>query len=173
MDTADIAREVGVRYQHAYNVLKRSNGVTPQKREKRMPAPPKPTLTSDILLKGGFLHSATWRLTADILEIDQPLPKDEGVYAFAKEGQILYVGVATMGLSKRIYFYRKPGSTQRTSLRIHGLLREQLASCPSIEILTAVPDNHQWNGLPVHGGAGLELGLIKNYTLPWNVRSAR
>jgi hypothetical protein len=43
---------------------------------------------------------------------------------------------------------------------------------PHIEVYTAVPPNLEWNGLPVHGSAGLELGLIRKYSLPWNVRSA-
>jgi hypothetical protein len=30
----------------------------------------------------------------------------------------------------------------------------------------------EWNGLPVHGSARLELGLIKRYALPWNMRNA-
>jgi hypothetical protein len=47
--------------------------------------------------------------------LDRPLSKAVRVYAFAKDGIVLYVGVATMGLAKRLYFYGKPGVTQRTS----------------------------------------------------------
>lgn len=37
---------------------------------------------------------------------------------------------------------------------------------------TAVPGDLEWNGLPVNLSAGLELGLIQKYALPWNKRSA-
>jgi hypothetical protein len=107
------------------------------------------------------------------LALDRPLPKAVGVYAFAKTGTVVYVGVATMGLAKRLYFYGKPGVTQRTSQRINGILKSELLTVPFIEIYTAVPADFEWNGLPVHGSAGLELGLIKKFALPWNMRSAR
>ncbi len=42
---------------------------------------------------------------------------------------------------------------------------------PTVE-LYAVPHDHDWNGLPVHGAPGIELGLIKKFKLPWNMRSA-
>lgn len=34
-----------------------------------------------------------------------------GAYAFVKEEVAIYVGVAAMGLRKRLYFYAKPGVT--------------------------------------------------------------
>ena len=103
---------------------------------------------------------------------DRPLSKAVGVYAFAKEDVVLYVGVATMGLAKRIYFYGRPGVSQRTSLRLNRIIKNELLSAGFIDIYTAMPPDLEWNGLPVHGSAGLELGLIKKYALPWNMRSA-
>ncbi len=44
---------------------------------------------------------------------------------------------------------------------------------PRIDIYAAIPPGLEWNGLPIHGSAGLELGLIKKYALPWNMRSAK
>jgi hypothetical protein len=175
MEKADIARELGIRYQHVYQVLKRSDAlprISPA--AKKPPPQEKPPLTIDILINAGFVHSGTWKAGSNgAIDIDRPLPKDVGVYAFSKDGRVLYVGVATMGLAKRIYFYKKPGVTQRTSLRINALLCSELATCAAIEIHTAVPEDQHWNGLPVHGSAGLELGLIRKFSLPWNMRSAR
>ncbi|HEY7645115.1 MAG TPA: GIY-YIG nuclease family protein [Hyphomicrobiales bacterium] len=178
---ADIARKLGIRYQHAYNVLKTRGKTQPgdsvvenaRARRPDHPIAPKPTLKVDALLGGGFVLSARWVLTdGDHLTLDRPLPKFVGVYAFAKEDVVLYVGVATMGMAKRLYFYGKPGITQRTSLRLNRILRNELLSVPFIDIYTAMPPDLDWNGLPVHGSAGLELGLIKKYALPWNLRSA-
>jgi len=127
--TAEIARRLGIRYQHAYNVLKAggtlpapSNGVS----EAARPLPQqKPPLSVDTLIAGGFTFSGRWLLSAtNDLVLNQALPKGVGVYAFAKDGIALYVGVATMGLAKRLYFYGKPGVSQRTSLRLNCAFRK-------------------------------------------------
>ena len=171
MSVADIARRLGIRYQKAYSVLKASN-MLPTSRP-AIVAAPKPPLSVDALVGGGFELSARWILSAaGELAIDRPLPKAAGVYAFAKEGFVLYVGVATIGLAKRLYFYAKPGPTQPTNQRLNRLVRGELQTLPCIDIYTAVPPDLEWNGLPVDGSAGLELGLIKRFALPWNMRSA-
>lgn len=181
---ADIARTLGIRYQHAYNVLKADRARSPDDASPLVPvdtpsttpkenASSKPKLLVKELLESGFVLSGHWILADDgKLIVDRPLPKPVGVYAFVKDRFALYVGVATMGLAKRLYFYAKPGSTQRTSQRINALLRDELKILPHIEIYTATPPDLDWNGLPVHGSAGLELGLIKKHYLPWNMRSA-
>jgi len=172
LTVSEIASAVGVRYQHAYNVLKRDQ---PLKRSRDMVGVVrKPELTVLTLLNAGFVHACGWRLDSDghLVRPDQ-LPRGEGVYAFTKDGKAMYVGVATMGLAKRLYFYAKPGKSQRTSLRLNNILKQELRSNFDIDILVAQPQNLEWNGLPVHGSAGLELGLIKSYELPWNMRSAK
>ncbi|RYD44780.1 MAG: GIY-YIG nuclease family protein [Sphingomonadales bacterium] len=172
VSTADIARTLGIRYQHAYKVLKDAGRTSIPKPKLSKPA--KPILPKSILLASGFVVAAEWKLIdADTIVLSTALPKCEGVYAFSIDNVIQYVGVATMGLAKRIYFYAKPGISQRTSLRLNSVIRELLATGKSIEILYATPDHMEWNGLPVHGSAGLELGLIKTYSLPWNQRSSK
>jgi len=179
LDTAEIARRLGIRYQHAYNVLKNDRArpnahtVSPTTAEQSVRGFAKPTLLADELIKSGFEPLGRWVVSdAGDLCIDRPVPSAVGVYAFAKGGVVLYVGVATMGLAKRLYFYRRPGATQRTSRRINGILKDELKAVPFIDILVAMPPDPEWNGLPMHGSAGLELGLIKKYALPWNKRSA-
>jgi hypothetical protein len=133
----------------------------------------KPALYIADLVKSGFTHAATWLLSdAGVLSLDKRLQKDVGVYAFAKSGSVVYVGVATMGLAKRIYFYAKPGVSQKTSLRLNATIKNELSAGSTIDIYTAMPPDLEWNGLPIHGSAGLELGLIKKYELPWNMRSS-
>lgn len=170
--TADIARILGIRYQHAYKVL-RDAGRSPTSKPEQ-PKAAKPALPKEILLARGFDSVAEWRLSEDGLIFLSALPpKCEGVYAFSVDGMVQYVGVATMGLAKRLYFYAKPGISQRTSIRLNGVIRELLSVGGTVEVLCASPDHMEWNGLPVHGSAGLELGLIKAYDLPWNQRSAK
>ncbi len=169
---SEIAKRVGVRYQHAYNVLKQSARPARVREPQSLPAP-KPPLPVQTLLDAGFRHACGWRLddTGQLILTDA-LPKEVGVYAFAKDGVVMYVGVATMGLAKRIYFYAKPGVSQRTSLRLNEMIRCELQASRQIDVLVAHPEDMEWNGLPVHGAAGLELGIIKAFTLPWNMRSA-
>lgn len=128
----------------------------------------------DALITGGFTFASRWLLsgTGDLV-LHQPLPKAVGVYAFAKDGIVLYVGVATMGLAKRLYFYGRPGITQRTSQRLNAFIKNELLTTPYVDIYTACPPDLEWNGFPIHGSAGLELGLIKKFSLPWNMRSAK
>jgi hypothetical protein len=178
---AEIAKRLGIRYQHAYNVLKADG--TPQVAHSRSvtavgipvnePVASKPPLSVEELLAGGFVLSGRWILSdTGALTLDRQLSRGVGVYAFANDGIVQYVGVATMGLSKRLYFYAKPGVTQRTSQRLNAIIKNELLGTPWIEIYTAMPTDLEWNALPVHGSAGLELGLIKKFVLPWNMRSA-
>ena len=178
---ADIARKLDIRYQHARNVLLKAGllpGSSPKANAEKIPKEPKvekikPQLHISDLLNTGFEFTAKWKLSEEgHIYSDTPLPKGVGVYAFAKDTVVLYVGVATMGLSKRLYFYGKPGKTQRTSQRLNKIIKDELTSIPAIDIYTAAPVDLEWNGLPVHGSAGLELGLIKKYSLPLNKRSA-
>ncbi|OBQ67975.1 GIY-YIG nuclease family protein [Mesorhizobium erdmanii] len=173
MSTAEIARTLGIRYQFAYNVLRTEGcGLTPAAKSVVATGGKPPLQVSD-LLAGGFEHVGSWILSRDQrLVVDRELPKAVGVYAFAKQDVVLYVGVATMGLAKRLYFYGRPGVSQRTSLRINAIMINELVTHPKIDVYAAIPPDLEWNGLPVHGSAGLELGLIKKYALPWNMRSA-
>jgi hypothetical protein len=55
---------------------------------------------------------------------------------------------------------------------LNQIIRTHLAAGKAIDIMIAQPPDLEWNGLPVRGCAGLELGLIKKFRLEWNMRSA-
>ena len=186
---ADIARRVGVRYQFVRNVLlaagllKKKSLVplatfasptprsAPAHEVKRTG---KPELLVEHLIQSGFEHSSRWLLSLEgALVLERALPKAPGVYSIVRDGRALYVGLATMGLAKRIYYYGRPGVTQRTSQRINALLKVELKTAPFSDIYTATPPELEWKGLPVSGMAGLELGLIERFLLPWNMRGVR
>lgn len=170
---ADIARRLEIRPQHVSNVLSRSSIARP-------PSPArasatlvvKPRLTTEILMAGGFSRAAQWMVQEDELALDGSLPKLTGVYAMVQDGAALYVGVAAKSLDHRFRFYVRPGSTQTTSKRVKAALLDQLGAGNVIEIFVACPPTLQWNGMPVNGAAGLEVGLISTYALPWNKRGA-
>lgn len=177
----EIAGILGIRYQHAYDVLSRSGmlpsripgGVT-SKAPRRAESPSnKPPLSVETLRSGGFVSAGSWILSVDgRIELERPLPKEVGAYAFVVKGYAVYVGVATRSLATRFRSYLRPGSTQRTSLRLNTIIRDLLEQGGSVEIFVATPPDLEWNGLPIHASAGLELGLIKRFSLEWNSRSA-
>jgi hypothetical protein len=173
VSTAEIARRLRIRYQHAYSVLKAAGAQTGASREPKQVPAPKPPLSVGMLMAAGFQRAGQWKLSATSeLVPDGPLPKDVGVYAFAKNDTVQYVGVATMGIAKRLYFYGKPGPAQITNKRLNAIIKDELQNESRVDIYVAVPPDFVWNGLPVHGSAGLEMGLIKRFALPWNRRSA-
>lgn len=133
----------------------------------------KPKLTVERLITSGFALAAQWRIDelSGKITAHGVLPKEPGVYAFAISETAVYVGVAKMGLSKRLYFCGNPGSTQRTSRRLNRTIRDTLKETRQIEIYTAQPQDLEWRGLPVSGIAGLEVGLIQRFHLPWNIRA--
>ena len=127
----------------------------------------------DGAIAGGFVLAGRWVLSgSNERMMDQPLPRAAGVYGFAMDQVVQYVGIATMGLAKRLYSYAKPGVTQRTNQRLHERIKKELLTAPAMGIYIAIPSDFEWNGFPLHGSAGLELGLIKKYALPWNMRGA-
>lgn len=182
---ADIARHVGVRYQFAYNVLHRDGAFTDMpsnvaprtggsvRGPKTAVFPAKPTLTVAGLEQGGFSRVSCWVLSKDkVLAITEILPAGRGVYAFVIDGIAVYVGLATMGVARRLHFYARPGVTQTTSIRVGKLLKAHLLTAPHVDIYVAHPTNFEVLGLPFSGDAGLELGLIERFNLPWNLRGA-
>lgn len=182
MSTSDIAAELGIRYQHAYNVLRSAGLVTP-KAQSRTPSAgvvgspqlrsAKPQLQASTLLQGGFSNIGAWQAQEDeVLTVNGEIPRRPGVYAFVIAHQVMYVGVATNSLAQRLYAYTRPGPTQVTNIRLKAQILRHLAAGDRVEILVAMPPDTEWNGLPVSGSVGLELGLIKRFDLPWNSRSA-
>lgn len=169
-----IAAKLSIRYQHAYNVLKQPPRVSAPRLEGGTKARQiKPELTIETLVNAGFSLASAWTVNADgYLSLSAEMPKDVGVYAFALNGVVLYVGVATGGLKGRLYGYARPGRGQQTNLRLNDTIKLELKTHPQVDVLIATPGDLEWNGLPIHGSAGLELGLIKRYSLPWNKRSA-
>lgn len=131
----------------------------------------KSKLTVMRLLESGFAEVGCWELshTRDLTHrID--LPAVPGVYAFAIDGAVQYVGLASRSVRQRLGFYRRPGASQRTNVRLNEMIRGHIDQGSVVQILTAHPPDHEWNGLRVSGAEGLEAGLIAEFDLPWNMR---
>ncbi|QOF74504.1 GIY-YIG nuclease family protein (plasmid) [Aminobacter sp. SR38] len=171
---ADVARFLDIRYQHVRKVavdaginqgLQRGIVILPA--TKPLPAVREETAV-DMLIDAGFTLLGSWVVADAGIGLSAPAPKDPGVYAFVVDGAVKYIGLTKMGFARRMYSYSKPGSTQRTSQRINGIIGEHSRAGAVVEIYIAVPPALEWNGLPIHTAAGLEAGLIDMIQPSWN-----
>lgn len=135
------------------------------------PAVSKPSLTLDRLLNAGFDLLGEWELRdSGDLHHRIDLPVRAGVYAFAINGVVQYVGLASKSVRQRLSFYRKPGVSQRTNIRLNEIIKGHLGEGAAVQVLVAHPSDWEWNGLSIKGPEGLEAGLIADFDLPWNLR---
>ena len=131
----------------------------------------KPALTVERLTQGGFQEIGCWELDSlGNLSHAINLPRQAGVYAFAIDEIVQYVGLASTSLHQRLNFYRKPGASQRTNIRLNGVITERIGRGANVRIFVAHPPEHEWNGFRIKGAEGLEAGLIAAFELPWNMR---
>ena len=100
------------------------------------------------LKAAGFEEIGCWELNDDrqlAHKID--LQKRAGVYAFAIDGIVQYVGLASKSLHQRLNFYRKPGASQATNVRLNEIISDQIFGGATVQILVAHPADTKWNGL--------------------------
>jgi hypothetical protein len=181
-DRTEIAKVLGIRYQHVRKVLIDSGNTGGLRRQvdvEREPitvdvAPVSSALIScDALLKAGFRFLGEWTLDSDgAIKPNATAPAEPGVYAFAIGDIAVYIGLTNSGLRTRFDQYRRGHKGQRTSARVKGLIVKALSGGEQVEILIATPPASEWNGLPVNTAAGLEGGLIQMMRPAWNILGA-
>jgi hypothetical protein len=177
----EISKLLDIRYQHVRKVLvdagitdglqrpiemERSSDTIEVLPSEREPTPP------SVLLDGGFQRLGDWRLLDGKIELDAQAPDVPGVYAFVLSGGVVYIGVTQNGLRVRMDQYRLGHSGQRTNARLNGLIHKALEAGEQVTVMIAVPPALEWNGLPIDGSAGLEVGLIEMIQPVWNMRGA-
>lgn len=170
----EIARYLDIRYQHVRNVLVQS-GIEAGKingtglKGQRTAAPAAEPWPISRLLEAGFELLGSCQLIAeDAFQYSDPAPSAPGVYAFAVNDTVSYVGLTRGTLRTRLGHYVYGHAKQRTSARIKGLILASLAEGHDVSVCIACPPAQDWNGLPVDTAAGLETGLIKLIRPPWN-----
>lgn len=167
-ERADIARYLGIRYQHVRNVLLQSTGPTPPRAKHPKPIAVTPPLLTADLLSSGFVGYGKWILNNDDITLSEEFPRNPAVYAFVENGVVVYIGVASRDVLQRFKFYIKPGPRQSTSIRLKSMIIDKLKSGRDIEIYLAQPAHSYWNEQPVDTVVGLEAGLIARYKPAWN-----
>lgn len=182
-DRAEIAKILGIRYQHVRHVMLRSGmtgGLRRDAEAEREPievdaAPaPREDTSWTVLTGAGFELIGEWTLDPEsLLRLDAKAPDSPGVYAFIVDDIVVYVGLTLNGLKTRFDQYRRGHKGQRTSSRINGQISQTLHSGMNVKVLVATPEPMEWNdSLPVNTAAGLEAGLIEMIRPRWNIRGA-
>jgi hypothetical protein len=184
----EIAKILGIRYQHARHVLERSGISLGRTRDVVIEREPveveveepegedeiQPTRSDYLLSSGGFRRIGEWRLAdGEGFELSEPAPKEPGVYAFVVDDVVVYVGLTLTGLHVRMGHYRRGNEHMRTSKRVNGLILDALRGGSTVEVLVAIPRSAEWHSMPVNIAAGLEAGLISHILPAWNIRGAR
>jgi hypothetical protein len=129
-----------------------------------------PETNLERLLKAGFIHSGSWKLNDDGRAY--PCVERErraGVYVYALDGEICYIGSAQRGLQSRFKHYETT-ERLRTAMRIRNEITPLLQAGHQVEIYTICPPAIEWKNLPIDLIAGLEEGLIRNFNPKWNRR---
>jgi hypothetical protein len=165
VDGVDLSRKT-VRFVRGGTARKKPT-VPTKKNSPQKPATPK---DESYLLKAGFERIGTWERHGESIHLKGDIPKEPGTYAHIVNGKVFYVGSATMGVKKRLKFYEKPGRTQTTSIRIKALIIDALTKGKDVSTLSIQPEPTEWNGLPVDLVTGIETGLVKKLSPPWNKR---
>lgn len=169
VDAVDLSRRF-VRFRRNSAGKSRRSPASKAKQPKLKPQARQTIHKMESLLHAGFGEVGDWELKDGKIRIAGDIPAKPGVYAHVVDGSIYYIGSATMGLKKRLYFYARPGRTQRTSIRINALIAEALAAGKKVSTIAAFPEDSAWNELPVCGVTGLEAGLVRKLCPPWNKR---
>ena len=128
---------------------------------------------TDQLIKGGFVCVGAWHRDEASGSIrfvgEKPFPREAGIYAYAINGVVHYLGSAQRGLRHRLRHY-EIAETLRMAHRIGQEVLAVLADCREVEVFTIVPPPETVNGLPVDMVLGLEEGLIRSWRPIWNRR---
>jgi hypothetical protein len=170
MARADIARFLNIRYQHVRSTLEsKSEGARSVSSSTSREVQHREQWRIERLIDAGFHLLGECSLSsADTFVYSVKAPTEPGVYVFAIDGLVKYVGLTRWALRTRLGHYVYGHKAQRTSARVKELILAALRSEQHVQVLIATPAEMEWNGLPVDGAAGLETGLIRLIRPEWN-----
>jgi hypothetical protein len=119
----------------------------------------------------GFINVGNWTLNND--NIQYQLASNQKaknvLYSFVSDGEIMYIGKTTMQLTKRMYGYQKPGTSQRTNIRVNDKIKTLLTTDQPLEILIFRDLGlHKYNDFSINLAGGLEDTLIYELNPAWN-----
>jgi hypothetical protein len=118
----------------------------------------------------GFTVAGLWKLADEGIACELTLaPARDVLYAFAVDGQLMYVGKTVQPLRARMAGYRNPGPTQSTNIKNNHNILESLKQGKQVEVYV-LPDNGllRYGGFHVNLAAGLEDDMVRELKPAWN-----
>ncbi|MDP3245165.1 MAG: hypothetical protein Q8M83_05935, partial [bacterium] len=98
----------------------------------------------------------------------------KSLYAFVADAQVLYVGKASGTFAGRMSGYRRPGSSQRTNIRINPLIAEMIRTEKQISIYHLQPTEEiRFRSILLNIAAALEEPLIELISPRWNLNGRK
>ncbi len=116
-----IADQLGISYQHVRKVMidaGMTGGLSRRRRPEhvtasRKSAPESPSFPSQVLLGAGFTQIGEWNQGAgNRITLSSEVPADSGVYAFAVDDVVVYVGLTQNGFKVRFDGYGRGHAKQ-------------------------------------------------------------
>jgi hypothetical protein len=119
----------------------------------------------------GFIKVGNWIITNGRIQLNLISNHDTSnvLYSFVSNGNVLYIGKTTDPLKKRLYGYKKPGSDQKTNIRVNKCIHALLSDGKSLDILMLEDKGLlKYCNYKISLAAGLEDTLVYEFNPPWN-----
>ncbi len=92
------------------------------------------------------------------------------LYAFVVKTEVRYIGKSTQSIYKRLNGSKNPGTTQRTNIRVKGLLSNTIGDGKKVDIYVFVQKEKAfYRGFEINIAAGLEDTIIRIFQPSWNI----
>ena len=122
----------------------------------------------------GFVVAGFWRLSGNEISFELRYFADNRnvLYAFAVDGDLVYVGKSTRSLRARMQAYQFPAKAslkgRDTSAKNNARIREQLLLGRRVAIYALCTEGHiKYRGVAINLAAGMEDALIRNLAPDW------
>lgn len=126
----------------------------------------------DRLLKLGFIKVGFWDLDKknNTFQLLSHQDSTKLLYCFIANKEIKYIGKTTTTLFNRLRGYQRPGSSQRTNLRVNKKINSLLQKGECVDIYV-LPDSGllKYGDFQLSIAAGLEDILISELKPEWNI----
>jgi hypothetical protein len=128
------------------------------------------------LRKVGFKLSGTWKLgDDDRLYLEGQMPAEAGLYIFAHQETVFYVGVTSRTIHKRVRSYAWRFKTLKGNRSVYKGIEDSIRAGRQVDVYTMCgvsPRWGKWRELPLDYLVGIESGLIETLNPPWNTSNA-
>lgn len=136
----------------------------------------RPLMSVAMLEFVGFFRVGEWRMVEGQPKCALTAEKTTCniLYAFVAGSEVLYTGVTTNILRKRMYQFQRPARGRTAGAKIREKIAARLSIGDAVEIY-ALPDpgDMEYRGVRLNVAAGLEGSLISGLDPPWNRAAKR